>query len=164
MNPINYMPKIKLGEAIREYQKMPGAVSNSYGWYRNSAKKSGAVSIGEANFKVFKDEGVWWLKRKDFDHAIKLVQEARERLLKTTEDLSKGIVHGKNGETIEFEGGRYTIYGDFRFETSYYELYRKRSEGSWYCNKCNDSADIKGNKVTCTRCGASHKIYCINSI
>lgn len=164
MNSSTNNPRIKLKAAIKEYQAMPGAVSNSYGWYRNSANKHGTVSIGDVDLKVFKTEGSWWLRTKDFERAVLLARKWRDRLIKNSEDLSRGIVHGKDGETIEFEGGRYTIHGSFRFETSYYELYRKRSEGSWHCNKCNDLAEIKGNTLICPRCGASRKGHRANGV
>lgn len=156
--------KIKLKVAIARYQEMPGAVSNSYGWYRNSANKYGSVSIGEIEIKAFKAAGNWWLDLKDFERAIKNAEEYRKELIKATKDISRGLIRGKDGETIEFDGGRYTVHGGFRFETSHYELYRRRSEGDWYCNKCNKAANVNGNTVSCSKCGTTFEIHDINRI
>ena len=69
-----------------------------------------------------------------------------------TEDYSKGIVYGKNGEVVRTEGGGYKIQRDFRFVWSDYEIAKMRNDGTWYCNKCNIRAGTEHNKEECHSC------------
>lgn len=41
---------------------------------------------------------------------------------------------------------------DFTFKVDEYELMRKKSDGTWYCNPCNQPAETEHNKEECHLC------------
>jgi TPR repeat protein len=143
---------MKLKDALELYKKEERTPSNSYEWYRKSAQRNGTVSIGDTNVPAYKLRGVWYVDGKRFAEAIKQHREKIKHLKQVTTDYSKGIIHGKDGDVVYTESGGYKIRGEFRFVWSDYEQARKRSSGTWYCNKCNILAETEHNKEECHLC------------
>ena len=146
MNSNNKLKSIKLKDALTLYHKERGAFLNSYSWYQKSAREDGTISIGNIEIPTFKIGGTWWVERDKLNHAIKCNREYFKHQDDITRDHKKGIIHGKTGDTIEINDGYYKIHGNFRFEVSNYEKARMRSDGDWYCNKCNALAETEHNK------------------
>lgn len=144
--------KIKLKDAVELYKQEERAPSNSYEWYRKSAQQSGRVSIGDTDVPAYKQKGIWYVNDKKFTEAIKRHREAIKHLKQVTADYAKGIIHGKDGKVVHTEGGGYEIRGKFRFVWSDYERARMKSDGTWYCNKCNIPAKTEHNKEECHLC------------
>lgn len=138
--------ELKLRDAVQFYRDEEHAPSNSYDWYRKSAQRYGRVSIGGTDVPTYKHKGIWYVDGKFFAEAIKRHREAIKHLKQVTADYARGIIHGKDGDVVYTEWGGYEIHGDFRFVWSYYERARKRSYGTWYCNRCNIPAETEHNK------------------
>ena len=141
-----------LRDAVEYYRKQERAFSNSYEWYRKSAKSFGEIIIGRQSVPVYWLKGRWHVNEKIFHKAI---QEHRKQILhlkKVTEDYSKGIIYGRDGDTINTEWGGYRIYETFRFVWSDFERGRMKSYGSWYCNECNSIAETEHDKEECHLC------------
>lgn len=143
---------ITLAEAIETYKKEEHAPVNSYHWYRRSARSSGKVHIGNTDIPSFKKGKCWYVEIRAFQEAIKKHGEENAYRKQVTEDLAKGIIHGKPGEVIRTEWGGYAHHGQFRFVWSDYEGYRGKSNGTWYCNVCNQPAKTEYHKQECHRC------------
>lgn len=144
--------ELKLKEAINLYSKEESTPSNSYEWYRKSAQQEGRVLIGNFNVPVYKKKGSWYVNKKEFDKAILQHNEKIKLKKQVTLDHANGIIHGKDGDIIDMEWGGYQIRRDFRFEWSDYERYRNKSDGTWYCNKCNIPAETEHDKEECHLC------------
>jgi hypothetical protein len=144
--------KMKLKEAIQSYRNEKGAPQNSYEWYRKCAKQKGNIPIGNMNVPAYKQSGIWYIDDNKFAEAIKKHREKMEHLKQVTEDYSKGIIHGNDGDIIETRWGGYKICGGFRFMWSTVETLRGRSNGTWICNKCNIPAETEHNKEECHLC------------
>lgn len=161
--------ELELRDAVQLYRKEERVSLNSYEWYRKSAKQYGEVSIGVTNVPAYKHGGIWHVDGKKFAEAIKRHREVIKRLKQVTADYAKGIIHGKEGDVVYTEWGGYEIHEDFRFVWSDYELARKKSYGTWYCNKCNIPAKTEHNKEECHLCSdwngcgrdcTLSKVYC----
>ena len=161
--------ELKLRDAVQFYRNEEHAPSNSYDWYRKSAQQHRRVSIGETDVPAYKHKGIWHVDGKKFAEAIKRHREAIKRLKQVTADYAKGIIHGKDGDVVYTEWGGYEIHKDFRFVWSDYERVRKKSYGTWYCNKCNIPAETDHNKKECHLCSdwngcgrdcTLSKVYC----
>ena len=46
---------------------------------------------------------------------------------------------------------------DFRFKVNDYERARRRSDSTWYCNRCNRPAETEHNKPECHLCSDWHE-------
>jgi hypothetical protein len=169
---------MKLKQAIETLKKERRYPSNSYEWYRKDAKKRKRVMLGDVDAPVFLDRGTWCIEDGVFSMAIKKHREHLGLIEKNTKDLARRIIHGKDGDTVETEMGGYAIHGKFRFVWNDYEVARHKSEGTWFCNKCNIPAEEEHNnpechlcsdwngcgkdctlsKVLCRKCGATLKI------
>lgn len=143
---------LSLKQAIQLFKKERHAPGNSYEWYRKQAQQNGKVLIGDISIPVFKDKGIWFVDPEGFASTIKQHHKKLELIKQNTEDYKKGIIHGKNGDIIEIEGGGYKISENFRFEWSDYERARGKSDGMWYCNNCNIPADTEHNREKCHIC------------
>ncbi|MDF1539401.1 MAG: hypothetical protein P1Q69_10925 [Candidatus Thorarchaeota archaeon] len=143
---------MKLKDAVQLFEKELGTSTNTYEWYRKSAKKYGTVSFGHTSVSAFKKEGIWYVNEEEFLGAIQIHREYIEKGKKITEDHRRGIIHGSDGDTIETEWGGYRIRGPFRFEWSNYEVIRKKSSGRWICNSCNSAAQTEHKKEECHLC------------
>jgi hypothetical protein len=143
---------MKLKEAVELFRKEESAPINSYEWYRKQAHEGGTVSIGGTNVPAYKYKRSWHVDDEKFDEAIEKYREAIEHLKQVTVDYDKGIIHGENGDTISTTWGGYKIIGGFRFVWSYYEVYRRKSDGRWYCNKCDEPAKTEHDKEECHLC------------
>ena len=161
---------MKLKNAIELYEQEERVSSNSYEWYRKSARRIGRVLIGDINVPVNKLKGIWYVDEKKFAEAIKRHREAINYQKQVTNDYDKGIIHGKDGNIISTGWGGYKIQGDFRFIWSDYMQARMKSDGNWYCNKCNIPAETEHNKDEChlcsdwNGCGSDctlSKVYCV---
>lgn len=171
LKEVDEIDVIKLLDAINLFKRATGSSSRAYGWYRNSALREGLVEFGEMEVSVKKIKGAWFVKCKDLDRAIDKFHAASRRQTKITKDLRKGIVFGKDGDTIDTDWGSYTIHKPFRLETSDYESLRRKSDGAWICNKCNKSAQTEHNNEDCHRCSDGYgcgndctlsKVFCSN--
>ncbi|MFC1912125.1 hypothetical protein ACFLXG_03105 [Chloroflexota bacterium] len=143
---------LTLKEAINLYRLEERAFSNSYNWFRKEAQRDGSIGIAGKNILVTKYKGVWYVNRKDFSEAINQHRESIKHLKQMTEDLRKGIIHGTNGDTIRTGFGGYEIHGDFRFVWDDVQRYRRKSYGTWYCNRCQAPAETEYNKKECHLC------------
>ncbi len=143
---------IKLKEAIEKYKEEEKAPGNSYEWYRKMAKSSNKVYIGRLKMSVYKIKGCWYLDKEDFYTAIESHRKIISRIKKNTSDYKQGIIHGVDGDTIETEWGGYKIKKSFRFVWNNYAIFRKKSNGTWYCNECNEIAETD-DKIYCQNCG-----------
>ena len=141
-----------LRDAVEYYKKQEKAISNSYEWYRKSAKNFGKISIGGVSVPVYRLKGRWHVDEKTFHNAIQKHLLQVSHVKKVTEDYSKGIIYGRDGDTIHTEWGGYRIHGAFRFVWSDLERRRMRSYGTWYCNRCNSTAETEHNKEECHLC------------
>lgn len=148
----NHGENIKLKDAVELYKQEERSPSNSYEWYRKSAQQYGRVSIGDTDVPAYKQRGIWYLDDKKFAEAIKRHREAIKHLKQVTADYAKGIIYGKDGDVVYTEWGGYEIRGGFRFVWSDYERARMRSDGTWYCNRCNIPAETEHDKEECHLC------------
>lgn len=160
---------IKLKDAIELYRHEEKVPNNSYAWYRKLAQQYGKISIGGIDVPAYKQNRIWYVDKKEFTEAIKRHREVIEDLKQVTNDYAKGIIHGKDGDIISTEWGGYKIQSGFRLEWFDYEQARKKSHGTWYCNKCNISVKTEHNKAECHLCSdwngcgkdcTLSKIYC----
>lgn len=87
-----------------------------------------------------------------------------------TEDYRHKIIHGNNGDIIHTEFGGYKIYGEFRFVWDDVQRLRRKSNGTWYCNRCQAPAETEHNKQECHLCSdwngcgedcTLSKVYCL---
>lgn len=143
---------MKLKDAIELYKKEENTPSNAYGWYRESAKDSGKISIGGVDIRTYKRGNVWYVGENKFLSAVLKHRKRIEKIKQNTRDLAKGIIHGKDGDINEVEGGGYCIVKNFRFVWSDLLVARQKSNGTWYCNKCNSIAKTENNKEECHLC------------
>ncbi len=143
---------LTLREAVKQYKQEERAVSNSYDWYRKQAQRYGKTHIGGKDISATKQNGVWYVKKTEFSEAINQHRESIKQLKQMTDDYRKGIIHGTNGDTIRTELGGYSIRGDFYFVWDDVQRYRKKSYGTWYCNKCQAPAETEHNKEECHLC------------
>lgn len=160
---------MKLKNAIELYEQEERVPSNSYEWYRKLAQRNGKVLIGSIDVPAYKHKGIWYVDDKKLAEAIKHHREAIEYLKQMTTDYANGIIHGKDGDIVSTEWGGYKIQGTFRFVWSDYEIARMKSDGRWYCNKCNIPAETEHNKEECHLCSdwngcrsdcTLSKVYC----
>ena len=143
---------LTLKEAVEQYKQEERAVSNSYDWYRKQAQGSGKVWIGGIYISAVKQNGIWSISKEDLSKAINNHRESVKHLKKVTNYYEKGIIHGKDGDTISTEFGGYEIHGDFRFVWDDVQRFRKKSYGTWYCNRCQAPAQTEHNKKECHLC------------
>ena len=161
---------MKLKEAVEIFKEEKGAPSNVYDWYRRSAKYNGKVSIGNKQLDAFKIGNQWHIDNGAFKKAIKSHQKQMKIRKKYTEDFSNGIYHGDVGQIIKIKGGGYKNYEGFIFVWNDYLRARKKSDGEWYCRRCNSMAEEEHNKRCSINndyhiCGGEctlSKIYCQN--
>ena len=143
---------VRMRDAVKEYRNERGALSNAYDWYRRSAQRDGAVTIADIRVKALKVKGTWWLERSEFDRAVRAHRSHHAHVDRMTGDHRRGIIHGRDGDAIRTNWGYYEIHGPFRFESNDVERVRRRSYGTWYCNRCNRPAETKHEKAECHLC------------
>lgn len=143
---------MKLSTAIARFRDEEGVCSNSYEWYRRSALETGHVSIGPKNIRAWKSGGVWQVDDQELDDALEGHRRKHSRIVKITEDLTKGMLHGHDGDTIHTLHGGYKRRDPFKFVWSDDELWRHKNRGTWFCNQCNQPAQTKHEKAECHRC------------
>ena len=146
------MNLISLRKAVDLYKKEPNTPINSYQWYRQDAKRCGNIHFGDMKIIVTKLNGKWFVDSADVKKAIGAHRNRNKKISETTKDLYKGIIRGKDGDSVLIEGGHYDIHGSFRLVVSDIERARHKSDGSWYCNKCNRPAITKHEKEECHLC------------
>jgi hypothetical protein len=139
---------IKLKDAVELYRKEDNAVSNSYEWYRRNARED-RLSIAGLPIKAEKRSGTWYIAARKLKQAIENHRKRQKDLEAVADDLEKGIV--RPGNQLTSKGG-YTNKGNFRLEWNAYEVVRKRSYGTWYCNGCNKPAQTEHKKNECHLC------------
>jgi len=143
---------MKLTEAINLYKYEKGASSNSYDWYRKSAKSHWCISIGKIDVSAYKKRGTWYVDKIKFFKAIAHHRGKIKQIKQNTDDYTQGIIYGSDGDIIETEWGGYRIYKNFRYVWYYYLKLRQKSDGTWYCNACNNIAETKYDKEECHLC------------
>lgn len=141
-----------LHEAIERWKSEPHAVANGYEWYRRDAHRSGHVYLGPLTIPASKAGGIWYVDDADLTRAIEARRQERAAVKRATEDLRAGVLHGADGDQIETEWGHYTRRDPFHFRYDDFEAGRRRSYGSWYCNKCMRPADTEHGNPECHRC------------
>jgi len=146
---------IPLRKAVEDYQCEKGAISNAYGWYRNSAMHNGVVSIASSSVIAKKMNNIWHVDAHEFSCAIEDHRSVQKLRKEMTEDYKSGIIHGSYGARIETEWGYYENWGDFRFRYNTALALRMRESGAWYCNSCNERAsdNDENHGVSCLKCG-----------
>lgn len=161
--------ELTLREAVGLYRREEKAPSNGYDWYRKDAQRDGSIFVGDTRVSAHELNGVWYVNREEFTEAIKRHRESIVHLKQITADYSKGIIHGKDGDTIRTEWGGYEIHKNFRFEWSDVQRYRRKNYGTWYCNTCRIPAQTEHNKEECHLCSdwngcgtdcTLSKVYC----
>ena len=125
---------------------------NAYEWYRRDAHRSGTVFIGKTSIAVSKSGGTWCVEEAELDRAVAADRRRRVDVRRITTDYKSGILHGHDGDTFETEGGGYRRRDPFHFAWSDYEAGRKRSDGTWYCNRCMRPASTEHDNPECHRC------------
>ena len=143
---------MRLIDAVARYRNEEGAGSNAYEWYRRSANESGMISIGKKKIRTWKSGGNWQIDDTEFASAIQSHRQERAFIAKITDDLKRGVLHGKDGEVICTLDGGYIRRDPFRFVWNSYEVGRRESNGTWYCNQCNQPAQTKHEKEECHLC------------
>jgi hypothetical protein len=143
---------VRLAEAVERFLREVGSISNSYEWYRRLAQKGGAVPIGRTEIRAWKERGAWSVDAREFEAAIAAHRKRRAHVAQVSRDLSRGVIHGRDGDVIETLDGGYEVRGAFRFVWSNQERARHRSYGNWYCNRCNRPAQMKHEKEECHLC------------
>ena len=146
-----HVQEMRLKDAVDHYKKEENAPANAYGWYRQSAKKDGSVSIGAIEVPAFKSKGVWCVDEKRFAEAIHSHRRQVKFQHKMTADYEKGIIHGEDGDSITTDWGHYEIHGNFYFA---YNLLRAQHGGgsSWYCSQCKKPAKLEHKRPRCHLC------------
>ena len=146
---------IPLRMAVEQYQCEVGAPSNAYGWYRDSAMRSGFVSIADSSVVSEKINNIWHVDAHEFSCAIENHRSAQKLCKQMTEDYKNGVIHGADGARVKTEWGYYENRGDFRFRYLTMLALRMREPGAWYCNSCNVLASENDEKheVSCPKCG-----------
>ena len=144
---------MKLKDAVGLYKKELGAPSNSYDWYRRSARRFKHISIGGHEVKAFKEGAEWHVDDVDFKLGIKSRKERLKQIEKNAENLEKGIITAKDGETVDVGWGTYTVHKGFRNVLSFYSAAKDKDlTGTWYCNTCNKQAETEHNGQECHLC------------
>lgn len=160
---------MKLKDAIELYKQEDGAYSNSYEWYRKCAQGRENISISGTDVPAYKKKGVWCIDDGDFTKAIENHRTMIRRRKQVTDDYNRGVINGKDGDTVHTDFGGYNIHGAFRFVWSNYENAHMKSSGEWYCNRCNTPAETEHNKPECHLCSdwngcgrdcTLSKVYC----
>jgi hypothetical protein len=143
---------INLKDAIALYSQEKGTGTNAYNWYRQYAQSQGSVPLGDVDVEAKKIGGAWQLDERKFQFAIQALRKEQAKIVQNTLDLKKGVVHGKNGDRIEIDGGYYDIHQQFRHVVSNYDAMRHKSDGTWFCNKCNNIAATEHKNDECHVC------------
>lgn len=146
------MALISLRDGIAEWTQRSGGYTNAYDWYRRGAADAGLVRLGSVSARAEKLGGTWYVEGADVERAIAVQIAENEQVAQKTADLRRGILHGAEGEVVRIEGGWYRREGDFRFVYSDYAAGRHRSDGDWFCNRCNAPASTEHNNPECHRC------------
>jgi rubrerythrin len=141
--------RISLADAVKRYKAEPGAVSNAYEWYRKDAHRSGTVYIGGGRIPAVKVGSQWTVMVSDLEAALTSHQERRAHIARVTEDYEAHVLH--EGDQVLTWGG-YRNHGDFHFAWNNYEVGRRKSDGSWYCNVCFTPARHENNQLDCPVC------------
>jgi hypothetical protein len=101
---------------------------------------------------TFKRGQHWHIRRSDVLAALERERLREEDLERVTRDYESGILYGSDGETVETTWGGYRIAGGFHFVWSDYEVMRRRSNGSWWCNHCDAAAMTEHGRPECHVC------------
>jgi rubrerythrin len=161
---------MKLKNAIEIYKKEEKAVSNAYDWYRKSAQKHENISIGDLQIRAFKIGREWHVDDNEFNKAIAKHRHSLSVIKENTKAFENGTLKGKTGETIKIESGSVSFSKDFMFESSDYHRLRGKSNGTWYCIRCNEPAKTEHNNPECHTCSdwgscgddcTLSRIYCL---
>lgn len=133
------MARIPLSSAVEEWRKTPGAPSNAYSWYRQSAQRQGNVYFGQ-NIEARKEAGQWTVDEADFKAALSALGQAAKERNAVQARIEAHDFRGDSGVTYEGSDGGYTVRGRYAFVWSDYQIARRKSDGSWYCRACGKFA------------------------
>lgn len=149
---------ISLSQAVALYRLEPGAHANAYEWFRQHAHRDGCVSIGGYDVPVAKVDGRWQVQTADLERGLVVHRERQAHFAKVTADYHAHVLHGEDDDNQYIEGGGYRLAGVFHFRWSNYEIGRRKSDGSWYCNTCFALAREEHGREECVRCANGY--YC----
>ena len=144
--------RIPLKQAVERYQSERGTYGNAYDWYRRSAQRDGYVSIAGVKLNAIKETQGWTVASRDVDEAIRRHREGIARTARVTEDYSRHVLHGNDGESVRITWGGYSLRGPFHFVWSDYERGTRRSDGTWVCNTCFEPASVAHDREECHTC------------
>jgi hypothetical protein len=135
-------------------------VFNDYVWFVWHARNFGKIRIGKVEIKTHKEKGKWFVDDSE--------------MLKAFESFKVANAEEKNRSKLMPENPRKIIpepkIADFRLVSNIYDVARKRSDGTWYCNTCNLPAETEHNNPECHTCSDWHscgkdctlsKVYCL---
>lgn len=137
-----------LNEAVERWRKAPGAPSNAYSWYRQSAQRQGTVYFGH-DIEARKEAGQWTVDGADFEGALSALRHATVNRQDVQARIEAHDFRGDTGITYEGSDGGFTVHGRYAFVWSDYQIARRKSDGSWYCRACGKPA---GDPPNCS-CG-----------
>ena len=134
---------IKLKDAVGTPHHENG-IFNDYKWYLWHARNFGKIRIGQIDIPTRKEKGHWVLDNFDLTRAI----ESFKKKNTETERSSKRI----DEKRPSIDSGGYLNNSNFRLVCNAYDIARKRSDGTWYCNTCNLPAETEHNNPACRTC------------
>jgi len=165
------VPDMTLRDAVERYAAEKRAPANTYAWYRNLAHRTGYAPFGKTDVPARKVSGSWLVRSEDLAGALEAHREYVVSVRRATEDLRRGILHGRDGDSVETEDGGYLRRGAFHFVWSDYEIGRRRSDGTWLCSTCQAPAETEHDRPECHRCSdwgscgrdcTLSRVYCSN--
>lgn len=134
---------IKLKAAVGTPDHENG-IFNDYKWYLWNARSFGKIRIGRVDIPTRKEKGHWVLDNSDLIRAIESFKKE-----KTESEKSSNIFEEKQPS---IDSGGYLNNSNFRLVRNAYDLARKRSDGTWYCNTCYLPAETEHNNTECHTC------------
>lgn len=143
--------ELLLRDAVRDLLGQPD--ESSYLWHRRRASEHGYISLDLEQVPAFKHGRHWYVKPSEVIAALQRVADRHNRREQVTRDYDAGILHGPDGEHVDTTWGWYRVEGDFRFVYDNLQVYRRRNDGLWVCNRCNVVVDD-----VCPKCGRRRSV------
>ncbi len=141
-----------LQNAVTQWRIQPGAASNSYDWYRQSAQRYGKVHFGNHDVATHKVGRSWMVHADDFERA--LIDQAKSQSVQT------GTTDAYESHKLLVGPGKSatTTWGGYRVAEHFHMTWNNRGwqhgggVSSWICNTCWGLAKTEQNKEECHRC------------
>jgi hypothetical protein len=153
---------IKLKDAVGTPNQENG-IFNDYKWFLWFARLLGKIRIGQVDIPTHKEKGKWVVDESDVIRAIESFKEENMKNEKNSKEIENAPM------PPSFSG--YLNNSNFRLESKSYEIARKRSFGTWFCNNCNIPAKEEHNNPECHVCSdwngcgkdcTLSRVYCSN--